>query len=230
MAETETPEARQDRLLAAAVSHVAFEGWSDRILAAAAAETDVPLEEARRIFPRGALDVAVAYHKAADARMVEALREADLSEMRFRDKIAFALRARVAAMQDREAVRRAAALFSLPHLAPEGARLVWGTSDLIWTTLGDSSDDLNWYSKRATLSAVWSAVLLFWLGDDSYGGQATDAFIERRIDDVMRIEKAKASPFLKPFAGPLGRLASMVRSPARMPDHLPGRWAPPPPR
>lgn len=229
MAEIETPQARRDRLLAAALPQVAFEGWSDRILAVAAAETDIPVEEARRIFPRGALDIAVAYHKAADAKMVEAIRAADLSEMKFRDKVAFALRARIAAMDDREAVRRATALFSLPHLAPEGARLVWGTADQIWTTLGDTSDDLNWYSKRATLSAVWSAVLLFWLGDDSHGGQATDAFIERRIDDVMRIEKAKASPLLKPFAAPLGRLASMVRRPSRMPDDLPGRWTPPKP-
>ena len=71
----------------------------------------------------------------------------------------------------------------LPHMAPEGARLIWGTADRIWTALGDTSDDVNWYTKRATLSGVYAAVVLYWLGDDSTDGQATRAFIDRRISD-----------------------------------------------
>ena len=86
---------------------------------------------------------------------------------------------------DREAVRRAAALFALPLYAADGARAVWHTADTIWTALGDTSDDINWYSKRATLSAVYGAVVLYWLGDDSQDHQASWEFLDRRIDDVM---------------------------------------------
>ena len=69
-------------------------------------------------------------------------------------------------------------------------------------------------------------------GDDSLDGQATDAFIDRRIDDVMKFEKVKAqvnaNPLLKPFTGPLGKILSGVRAPAgSVPDDLPGVWKDP---
>ena len=228
-----TDDDTRARLIEAALPNVAFDGWSRATFEAAALGAGVPLSEARRLFPRGAPDMAVALHRQADAAMVESIRAADLAGMKIRERIAFALRARLDAISDKEAVRRSTALFSLPLHAPEGARLIWETSDAIWTALGDPSRDVNWYSKRATLSAVWASVVLFWLGDDSLDGQATDAFIDRRIDDVMRIEKVKAqvrdNALLRPFTGPLGKLGEMVRPPPRVPrEDLPGQWTPRP--
>ena len=227
-----TDDDKRARLLEAALPNVAFDGWSKATFEAAALAAEVPLTEARRLFPRGAPDMAVALHRQADAAMVEAIRSADLTSMKIRERIAFAIRARIAAITDKEAVRRSTALFSLPLHAPEGARLIWETSDAIWMALGDPSRDINWYSKRATLSAVWASVVLFWLGDDSLDGQATDAFIDRRIDDVMKFEKVKAqvreNAFLRPLTGPLDRLGEMVRPPPRVPrEELPGQWTRP---
>ena len=223
-----TDDDTRARLLAAALPNVAFDGWSRSTFEAAAASADVPLTEARRLFPRGAIDMAVALHRQADAGMVKAIRSADLSTMKIRERIAFALRARLAAIPDKEAVRRSTALFALPTHAAEGARLIWETADAVWTALGDPSRDVNWYSKRATLSAVWASVVLFWLGDDSLDAQETDAFIDRRIDDVMRIEKAKAqvreNAILGPIARPLGRLGELIRAPSLPRNDLPGHW------
>ena len=102
---------------------------------------------------------------------------------------------------------------------------MWGTADAIWTALGDSSRDVNWYTKRLTLSAVYSATVLYWLGDQSDGHADTWAFLDRRIEDVMRFEKAKAdfraSPWGKMLAGPLKRLDA-IRAPAAANDDLPG--------
>ena len=92
---------------------------------------------------------------------------------------------------EREAVRRGVALFALPHHAADGARAIWHTADAIWNALGDTSRDFSWYSKRATLSAVYSSALLYWLGDDSPGASATREFVGRRIDDVMQFEELK---------------------------------------
>lgn len=221
------------RLLEAFLPHVPFEGWSDRALAAAAAEAGITPQRLRELCPRGAVDLAAAHHRAGDAAMVAALRGADLSGLRFRDRVAFALRARIAAAGDREVVRRAAALFALPQHAAEGAALIWGTADLIWETLGDSDRDLAWYTKRATLAAIWASVVLYWLGDQSPDGSATEAFIDRRIADVMAFESLKgrvrASPFWRPFAGAFDRFASRVKAPPRRPpEDLPGYWGPRP--
>ena len=83
-----------------------------------------------------------------------------------------------------------------------------------------------------TLSAVYASVVLYWLGDDSVDGQATDAFIDRRINDVMQFEKVKAqvkaNPLFKPLTGPLGRILAGVKAPSHaIRDDLPGVWKDP---
>ena len=220
------------QLLDAALVHVAFDGWSDATFKAAIADTGIDADLARATCPRGAVDLAVAFHKAGDDAMVDRLKAADLSDMKFRDRIAAGVRYRLEAVPDKEAVRRGSTLFALPMYAADGAKLVWGTCDLIWDTLGDTSDDVNWYTKRATLSGVYTATVLYWLGDDSADHAGTWEFLDRRIDNVMQIEKLKAqareNPVLsKLMTGP-NWLLGMVKAPPRMPDvNLPGSWTAP---
>lgn len=222
----------KDQLLDAALMHVPFDGWSETAFRAAVSDVGADMTLARGMCPRGALDLAVAFHKRGDQHMVDRLNTEDMSEMRYRDKIAAAVRYRLEAIEDKEAVRRGTTLFSLPHLAPEGLQLIWGTCDAIWSGLGDTSDDINWYTKRATLSGVYSATVLYWLGDDSLDNQATWEFLDRRIDNVMQIEDAKSkvrqSPFLsKLMTGP-NWLAAQIKAPrGAPPSDLPGSWAAP---
>ena len=226
MEQPNSPETAAARLLEAALPHVPFDGWSETTLRAAIADSGVAEGLARALFPRGGIDLAVAYHRQGDTRMVAALAASDLAAMRFRDRIAHAVKLRLDVVEDRELVRRGTTLFSLPQHAPEGAKLIWGTADAIWDALGDTTRDLNWYSKRATLSAVYGSTVLYWLGDDSLGHQATWDFLDRRIEDVMQIEKLKAAVKANPIgkallAGPT-KLMEKWRVPT-VPDDLPGR-------
>jgi ubiquinone biosynthesis protein COQ9 len=215
----------RERLLDAALDHVPFDGWSEAAFVAAASDAGTEPGMARVMFPRGALDLAVSYHKRGDAAMMAGLDARDLSAMRFRDRVTLAVQLRLEAAE-REAVRRGAALFALPQNMALGAGLIWGTADAIWRALGDTSEDINWYSKRASLSAVYSATVLYWLGDESPDHEATWAFLDRRIEDVMRFERTKAdfraSPIAKVLAGPLG-LLGRIKAPGPVPDDLPGR-------
>ena len=219
-------------LLEAALNHVPFDGWSKQTFDAAVTETEMNPVHAATLCPRGAVDLAIAYHLQGDAAMIAALDAADMTDLRFRDKVALAIRLRLDAVPDKEAVRRGSTLFALPHMAPDGAKLIWGTADAIWTALGDTSRDVNWYTKRATLSGVYASVVLFWLGDDSIDAQATHDFIDRRIDNVMQFEKVKAgvrdNPALKPITGPFVRMLSAIKAPTKIPDvDLPGMWRDP---
>lgn len=219
-------------LLDAILPEVPFDGWSQKAFDAAVAATGMTPATARTLCPRGAVDLAIAYHQSGDAAMVATLQAADMSGMKFRDKVAFAIRARIDAITDKESVRRGSALFALPHLAADGARLIWGTADLIWDTLGDTSQDINWYTKRVTLSGVYAATILFWLGDQSADATATDDFIARRIDNVMQVEKLKGqvngNRMLKPLTDPLNRLFGHIKAPNRTPPaDLPGSWTGP---
>ena len=225
---TPTVDPRKRALLDAILPQVAFDGWTETAFRAAAEDIGMSREEARAVCPRGAVDLAVFFHTEGDRAMAEAMEAADLSNLRYSEKVAHAVWLRLQAVDDKEAVRRGSALFALPHMAPEGTKLIWGTADAIWTALGDTSDDVNWYTKRATLSAVYGSAVLFWLGDDSISGQATRDFIDRRIDNVMQIEKAKSSfksnPLTKPFAAALGQLTSHIKPPSAAPTDLPGTW------
>ena len=229
---TDTTTNPKDRLLDAALMNVPFDGWSEATFQAAIRETGIDATVARSICPRGAVDLAVAYHKRGDDQMIARMKSEDMKDMKFRDKIAAMVRFRLEAVTDKEAVRRGTTLFALPQYAADGAKLIWGTSDAIWDALGDTSDDVNWYTKRATLSAVYSSTVLFWLGDTSEGHAATWGFLDRRIDNVMQIEKVKAqvnnSPTLsKLMAGP-NWVLSHIKAPPRIPtSKFPGSWTMP---
>jgi ubiquinone biosynthesis protein COQ9 len=210
----------RERLLDAALAHVPFDGWSEATFRAAVTETGTDMAAARGVCPRGAVDLALLYHHRGDEEMRRRIRAANLLDLRFRDKVAAAVRFRIESITDKEAVRRGTALFSLPQYAADGAKAVWGTADAIWESLGDTSDDYNWYTKRATLAGVYGATVLYWLGDESPENRDTWAFLDRRIEDVMRIEKVKAevrkNPVLsKLVAGPEW-LLSRIRPPAKM--------------
>lgn len=215
-----------DKLLDAILPHVVFDGWAPASFQAALSDLDMTEAQAAVLAPRGAIDLAVAYHRRADAVMVARMAEADLGDLRYSEKVATALRFRIEAMDNREAIRRASTLFSLPMHGVEGGKLVWETADHIWSALGDTSEDANWYTKRATLSGVWAATVLFWLGDDSAGFADTFAFIDRRIEDVMRIEKMKSKLRDNPVSKPLMQLQdafiAKMRAPKAAPDDLPG--------
>jgi len=217
----------KSRLLEAILVHVPFDGWSETSFRAAVADSGVAPALARGLFPRGAIDLALEMHRQGDAEMVRRLKAADLCALKMRERISAAIRFRLE-VADVEAVRRAAALFALPMHAGDGARAIWQTVDAIWDTLGDSSEDISWYTKRATLAGVYSATLLYWMGDDSSEHQRSWRFLDRRIADVMRIETTKAklrsNRLLRPALALPDWLGSHVRRPGRAPRvDLPGR-------
>lgn len=218
------------QLLEAIKPHVPFDGWSDAALRAAMEDIGISRGLAQAACPRGAVDLALAFHQEGDQAMLLRLAETDLGGMRYRDRVAAAIRFRLEAVEDKELVRRGVTLFALPQYALDGAQAVWGTCDRIWTALGDTSDDINWYTKRATLSGVYSSTLLYWLGDDSIGHARTWEFLDRRIDNVMQIEKVKAQArdnklFSTLMAGPMAVLGKVRPPQGRSATGMPGRWS-----
>ncbi|MDZ4380269.1 MAG: COQ9 family protein [Parvibaculum sp.] len=181
------------KILEAALPHVAFDGWTTRLLADAAQAADVPHGEMRLAFPSGVLDLVDYFLADGDRRMEEALAREDIAAMRVRERIAFAVRTRIEAdLHSREAARRAVTMLALPTSGMRGPHALYRTVDAIWRAVGDTSTDFNFYTKRATLAGVYSSVSLVWFSDDSENYARTWAFLDRRIEDVMRIERVKA--------------------------------------
>jgi ubiquinone biosynthesis protein COQ9 len=86
----------------------------------------------------------------------------------------------------------------------------------MWRLAGDTATDYNHYTKRATLGALYAATLAVYAQDKSEDRADTRAFLDRRIEGVMRFEKAKAR-LLKPRdeSFSVTRLLGRLRYPAR---------------
>ena len=181
-----------ERLLEAALPLVPYSGWGDATWTNAVKAAGLDIGEARRACPRTSHDLALAYEAILDREMASKMLEAadELEAMRYRDRVIRAIKTRLE-LADREVLRKSAAHFALPLNSADGAVAVWKTSDAIWNALNDRSDDINWYTKRMLLYGVLTSTSLFWIGDDSIDQAETWAFLDRRIEDVMRIERGK---------------------------------------
>jgi len=185
-------EAEGRAILKAMLDRVVFDGWTASALAHATRDAGLDSAVAAAAFPGGVGNVLRAWSMEADAAMSAAMAGPDFDGLKIREKVAFAVEARLAAIRPhKEAARRAAATLALPIYGTLGAELAWKTADAIWRGLKDTSTDFNFYTKRATLTGVWLTTLTHWLGDDSDGEASTKAFLAARIDNVMQIEKVK---------------------------------------
>ena len=175
----------------------AFEGWTDAALNGAAIALGVPPERARLAFEGGAGQMIDAWFADIDRQMAQALPAHALSAMRVRDRVTALVLARIDAVAPyREALRRALAVLALPQNVVLGAKLGWRAADVMWRLAGDTATGFAHYSKRLTLGGVYGTTLLAFIDDDSEDYADTRAFLDRRIDDVMKFEKLKAQ--LKP--------------------------------
>lgn len=209
----ETPAAGQtEALIDAALRHVPFEGMNRRAIAAGARDLGIAPTLAEVLIPRGGAGLAAAYHRRGDTRLKAAL-AASAPSGRFRDRVAEAVMRRLD-LADPELVRAGAAVLALPANAGLGAKLTGETADLIWNALGDTSADVSWWTKRITLGGVIGATVLYWLDDQSSGKSETRAFLERRLDQVMAIEKVKAQARRVPGLAAITRAATgWIRAP-----------------
>lgn len=225
-----TEEEARRRMLELASDNITFDGFSDLAFRTTANDAGVSIELAKSAFPKGIHDLGVEMHMAADRKLQERLAAENMDGLRYSEKVARAVMLRLEiAASTKEAVRRAASYFALPQNAGAGAKCIWNTADTIWNALGDTSDDLNWYSKRTILSAVYSSSLLYWLGDDTPDLAKTKAFVDRRIANVMQFEKTKSeiksSRLYQAFRSGPGRFLDSIKAPGLSGlNDLPGQW------
>lgn len=199
----------KEKLLEALIANAPFQGWSDAALKQAAKEVFGDEKQALILFPEGISGAVSAFAEQMDKKMEAHCRVPSFSTLKIRQKVAEALMFRFREHQkNAEAIRRLLHYYTLPQHAAEGTRNLWKTADRIWYLAGDTSTDYNYYTKRAMLAGVYSSTLLAWLTDTTPDLRLTKEFLDRRIEDVMKIEKLKAGIKNSSIARWLGGLAA----------------------
>lgn len=187
------PHIDPDKIMEFTLRHVPFDGWGAEALKRGAMDADVNPHEAIEVLGTDPLDLIQCYSRMVDRQMVAKLENIDLAAMKMRDRISTIVMTRLSIMTPyREAVQKAAVILSLPINVPVATRLMYETVDEMWRLAGDRSTDFSYYTKRASLSAVYSSTLLYWFRDMSADCTSTRDFLNRRLDNVMMIPKVKA--------------------------------------
>jgi ubiquinone biosynthesis protein COQ9 len=189
-----SPLEKLRRELALAVGENAvFDGWTRKAVDSAAAQLGIDPVQARLAMPKDQAGMIDLYIQEVDRALEAYFTPKRLAGTKIREKIRSLIWRRLEIMGPaREAVRRALAILAMPQNLPLGLKAGWRTADVMWRMAGDTSTDFNHYTKRMTLGAVYASTLLVWLDDESEGWSETAGFLDRRIDDVMKIEKLKA--------------------------------------
>ena len=200
-AEAESPASLADLrlVLAPQIARAAvFDGWSEAALLVAADATGTDPALARLAFPDQlipgrAMTMIAAFVASVDAAMQAKFADGSLAAMKVRERIAALVWFRLDHLRGlEEAISRALAIQAMPQNAALTLQLGWHSADAMWRLAGDMATDYNHYSKRTILAGLYAACLAVYVSDDSEGKTDTRAFLNRRIDGVMRFEKAKA--------------------------------------
>jgi ubiquinone biosynthesis protein COQ9 len=180
------------QILEKALPHVPFDGWSMQTLQLGAKEAGLDERYAEIFFKDGVNEAIRLFLTIIDENMQTLYQDRHKNCKSIRDKIKLAMLVRLEAMESyKEVVRKTTHYLSNPLNLPFSISVSYHTVDTIWRLIGDTSTDFNFYTKRLTLAGVYTSTLLFWLQDDSDHYKETNAFIDRRLVNVMQIGKVR---------------------------------------
>jgi ubiquinone biosynthesis protein COQ9 len=198
-AQDQSLDAIRQRLAPEIAAAAVFDGWSGAAVRQAAEITGVDPDVAAYAFKDGAMAMISAWIGHIDDAMIAAHPQATLATLPIRERIRRLVQFRLDAHVGREeALSRALATMALPRNVSSALKLGWRSADRMWRLAGDTATDYNHYTKRAILAGMYGATLSVFSDDESEGKADTRAFLDRRIEGIMRFEKTKASLLRKP--------------------------------
>jgi len=202
--------ATEQLLLDEALKIAPVHGWTQRTAVLAGKALGMSAAETELLIPHGPADFAALLSRRHDSRALTTLADVHASSLKIRERIRRAVEARLdAAAHDEPATRRWMGFMTLPANLPLASRLAWESADALWRWAGDTATDENHYSKRAILAGILTSAMAIRM---TQGRKVALEFVDRRIEDVMRFEKWKATTKLRPeqwlaeAAGLLGRV------------------------
>lgn len=179
----------ESAILSAALQHVPNSGFTNTALALGARDAGY-LEVSTSLLPRGVFDL-INYHLV---RQRLALKDSVQftgtggSDQGVGAKVRTLTLARLRA--NKPIIHRwqeALAIMAQPTYVPPSIAELAKLADEIWYLAGDTSVDSSWYTKRASLSAIYSATEVFMTQDTSQNFSDTEQFLDSRLEDVTKI-------------------------------------------
>jgi ubiquinone biosynthesis protein COQ9 len=182
------------RRLAPMIAHEASRtGWSATAVSMAALKLGVDVDLADKAFGGDSMVMLRAWFDHVDAEVAQRFPASAIAPLKIRQRVTQLLEARLEVFEpNREALRSALKHLAKPSMIRERGARLWSAADHVWRLAGDTATDYNHYTKRGLVSAIYAATLRVFLKDTTRNFSETRAFLARRVDNVMQIEKLKA--------------------------------------
>ena len=74
-----------------------------------------------------------------------------------------------------------------PSHVPSALRELFLLSNEMWNQSSDNTIDTSWYTKRASLAAIYSSAEIFMTTDTSDEFSETERFLDRRLEELQSI-------------------------------------------
>ena len=180
----------KDKILEKVLPDVIFDGWTWDTILKATKDAGYEKTMAVAVFPGHVKDTVKHFSDWADRQMLARLEGVNVEEMRIRDRIRLCVLTRLDVLLPyKEVVRKSLSYWALPPRGFAASKVLWNTSDKIWSWAGDESKDYNHYTKRGLLSGVIATTTLAWLNDEGNDLTGAEEFLDRRIENVMQLGK-----------------------------------------
>lgn len=182
----------KEEILLKSLDFVEQHGWTTQALAKGAEACGLPTIS-HGLFQRGPIELINFFYESSNRRLLTAMElEAkslpsdkhksinvvvrDALEMRLRMVVPY-----------RRSWPQALALMLLPQYAFDGLHNAGQLADTIWHGAGDKSTDVNWYTKRSIVAAVYQSSELVLLQDESPDFVQTWSFLDKRLHDAATV-------------------------------------------
>ncbi|MDF3047954.1 MAG: rpsU-divergently transcribed protein [Candidatus Midichloriaceae bacterium] len=188
---TKDTQAQKFLILQSALKLIPMLGWSDQMLEQASLDAGFSKEYGKLLLVGGVKELIELYFQQINDAMLTRFATEDTNKLGISAKIKLALKIRIQVLASyKKVVAKTSSYLSMPWNITFGLKLSWQVVDLIWRELAsDASHDFNYYTKRGLLLAVYGASIQFFLSDTSKNHKDTESFIDRRINDVLKIGK-----------------------------------------
>jgi len=174
---------------------VPFYGWTKEMLFEVEKKLSLDKNYHILLFPGELKEIVTLFEESLDDYMAQIF-EKNFSgkEMKVRDKIKEAIKIRLEGKDKNNKIllSKLNSFYFTVNNFTLAYKNFWRTVDKIWYLAGDKSVDFNYYTKRGLLFTVYKSTFLYYINSDS--NEATWSFLDKRIQDVMKLGNVKNIP------------------------------------
>lgn len=186
---------RKQELRQKFIESLDFEGWSQQALEKAAKDIGLEPGYLGVMYPGGIAEFTNEFVDECNNTAFNKTKNEDFKKLRTTQKVEELIYQRIATyhreLGDLNRLRKFAGYSANPAHVAGSARNIYDFASDVWYSLNDKSTDISYYTKRLSLSAIYTKSMLYSLGDKSDNLQQTRKFIQKSIDGLMKINKLK---------------------------------------